>query len=195
VSLPHVACRGTADTPIVVGVTTTWGTRLRRIRGGPGLTQTEPLAWTRDGTGLVVVARSGAAPPLSAVIDVHTGIRRAVFPSYGLGSGGVWSSGHRFLALSAIDSASRASLLIVDGAFRSLVGAFTFGQQAYAWAPRRPLLALASGSSIRVFDAAVRRVVATIPVRAPYGISVDSLAWAADARSLTVVVAPGLGHD
>jgi YVTN family beta-propeller protein len=130
-------------------------------------------------------------------MDLRTGNRRAAFPSYVSMGHGALSSGRRFFAMPATDSSSRASLLVVDSAFRSSVGSFTVGQQAYAyaWAPGRPWLAFASSSSVRVFDASTRRVIATIPVRAPFGFGADSLAWAPDAHSVTMVAEPGLGHD
>jgi hypothetical protein len=196
VSLPHRACHEVEAEPTVVGVTRTWKGPLHRIPGPRRLPWAEPLAWTRDGSGILVVA--GGDPtrwPVTTVIDLRTGNRRPAFPSYVSMGNGAWSSGRRFFAMPTTDSSSRASLLVVDSAFRSRVGAFAFGQHAYAWAPGRPWLAFASGKSVRVFDASTRRVIATIPVRAPFGFGVDSLTWAPDARSVTMVAEPGLGHD
>jgi DNA-binding beta-propeller fold protein YncE len=197
VSLPHLVCREAAAAPTVIAVTRTWDGPLHRILGPPRQPWTELLAWTRDGSGLLVVGGDRAQSPAATVIDLQTGNRRAAFPSYVSMGHGAWSSGRRFFAMPATDSSSRASLLVVDGAFRSRVGSFTVGQQAYAyaWAPGRPWLAFASSSSVRVFDASTRRVIATIPVRAPFGFGADSLAWAPDAHSVTMVAEPGLGHD
>ena len=118
-----------------------------------------------------------------------------MLPSYaGLGDGGSWSDGRRFFAVAAVDSARRGTLLVLDGTLVHRVAAFTYGQ-AYAWAPVRPWLAIETDKGVRVFDASTRRVVATIPVRAPYGFGVESLTWAPDTRSVTVIAAPGLGHD
>jgi WD40 repeat protein len=197
VSLPHLACREVAAAPTVIGVTRTWDGPLHRIVGPPRLPWTELLAWTPDGSGLLVAGGDHTQWPVTTVIDLRTGKRRAAFPSYVSMGHGAWSSGRRFFAMPTTDSSSRASLLVVDSAFRSRVGSFTVGQQAYAyaWAPGRPWLAFASGSSVRVFDASTRRVIATIPVRAPFGFGVDSLAWAPDAHSVSMVAEPGLGHD
>jgi hypothetical protein len=196
ISLPHRACREVEGQSTVVGVTRTWKGPLRRILGPPPLPWAEPLAWTRDGSGILVVAGGDLTRwPVTTAIDLRTGNRRVVFPSYVSMGDGAWSSGRRFFAMPATDSASRASLLVVDGAFRSRVGSFTFGQQAFAWAPGHPWLAFASGSSVRVFDASRRRVIATIPMRAPFGFGVDSLTWASDARSISMVAKPGFGHD
>jgi YVTN family beta-propeller protein len=197
VSLPHLACREVTAAPTVIAVTKTWDGPLHRILGPPRVPWTELLAWTRDGGGLLVSAGDRTQWPVTTVIDLRTGNRRAAFPSYVSMGHGAWSSGRRFFAMPTTDSSSRASLLVVDSAFRSRVGSFMVGQQAYAyaWAPGRPLLAFASRSSVRVFDAATRRVIATIPVRAPFGFGVDSLSWAPDERSVTVIAAPGLGHD
>lgn len=196
VSLPHRACREVEAEPTVVGVARTWEGPIHRIAGPARLPWAEPLAWIRDGSGLVVVAGGDRTRwPVTTVIDLRTGIRRAVFPSYVSMGNGAWSGGRRFFAMPTTDSSSRASLLVVDGAFRHRVGSFAFGQQAFAWAPGRPWLAFASGTSVRVFDASKRRVIATIPVRAPFGFGVDSLAWAPDAHSVTIIAEAGLGHD
>jgi hypothetical protein len=195
VSLPHRACKGVAGTPVVVGVTDAWRGPLRRIAWRPRLSIAEPLAWTRSGHALLVSGSDQTGNAAAAVMDLRTGRRRAAFPSFTLGGAGKWSSGQRFLALPALDWGSYASLLVVDGAFRSAVGSFMFGQQGYAWAPGRPWLAFASAQSVRVFDASTRRVIATIPVRARYGFAAESLAWAPDASSISIVAAPGLGHD
>ncbi|MDX6578640.1 MAG: hypothetical protein QOJ47_189, partial [Gaiellales bacterium] len=197
VSLPHLACREVTAAPTVIAVTKTWDGPLHRILGPSRVPWTELLAWTRDGGGLLVSAGDRTQWPVTKVIDLRTGNRRAAFPTYVSMGHGAWSSGRRFFAMPTTDSSSRASLLVVDSAFRSRVGSFTVGQQAYAyaWAPGRPLLAFASSSSVRVFDASTRRVIATIPVRAPFGFGVDSLSWAPDERSVTVIAAPGLGHD
>jgi DNA-binding beta-propeller fold protein YncE len=197
VSLPHLECREVAAAPTVIAVTRTWDGPLHRILGPRRLPWTELLAWTRDGSGLLVTGGDRTQWPVTAVIDLRTGNRRAAFPSYVSMGHGAWSSGRRFFVMPTTDASSRASLLVVDSAFRSRVGSFTVGQQAYAyaWAPGHPWLAFASSSSVRVFDASTRRVIATIPVRAPFSFGVDSLTWSPDARSVTMVAEPGLGHD
>ena len=51
------------------------------------------------------------------------------------------------------------------------------------------------GPGIIVFDAPSARIVATIPVHAPYGFYVDWLRWERSGRSIVITAAPGLGHD
>ena len=129
------------------------------------------------------------------LVDPTTGKGARVVSSYeGVGSGGTWSSGHRFFAIEAIDGARRQRLLLLDGTLRHPIAALRYGQPL-AWAPHGQLLAFRTLTSIRIFDASARRVIATIPVRAPYGFSADSLSWAPDERSVTVRAGPGLGHD
>jgi hypothetical protein len=195
VSLPHRPCRGVAAQPTVVGVSAPWTGPVHRMLGPPRLPRAVPLAWTRDGDGILVTGSDRMRQPVSAVLDPRSGSRRVVFGSYiSLAPGGVWSRGRRFFAMPAIDGAIQ-SLLVVDRSLRTLVGSLLFAQQAYAWAPHRQWLACADSMGIRVFDASARHVIATIPVQAPFGFYVDSLRWARDERSVTVLAAPGLGHD
>jgi hypothetical protein len=190
VSLPHHGCGGHGL--IVVAVADRRRGPVRRI----AKPHTVPVAWTWDGSGLLVEHWDGAGSGTSMLVDPETGKGRVVLPSYpGLGGPGSWSDGRRFIAVAAIDSARRGTLLVLGRTLVHPVAAFTFGQQAYAWAPHRQWLAVVSSSRIRVFDASTRRVIATIPVKAPYGFGVDSLTWARDERSVTVIAAPGLGHD
>jgi hypothetical protein len=195
VSLPHLACRGVEAAPTVVGVSATWTGPVHRMLGPPHLPWAVPLAWTRRGDGILVTGWDDTRQPVSAVLDPRSGRRRVVFGSYiSPAPGGAWSWGRRFFAMPAIDGAIQ-SLLVVDRSLRALVGSLLFAQQAYAWAPHRQWLAFVDDASIRIFDASTRRVMATIPVQAPFGFSVDALTWAQDGRSVTVVAAPGLGHD
>jgi YVTN family beta-propeller protein len=191
VSLPGRGCGGAGLTEVAVCDARTG--RMRRLTKPDSV----PVAWTWDGSGLLVEYWDAATSGRSMLVDPETGKGRVVLPSYpGLGTGpGPWSHGRRFIAVGAIDSARRATLLVLDRTLVDRLGAFTFGQQSYMWAPGRPWLAFQSSSSVRVFDASTRRVIATIPVKAPYGFSVESLTWASDERSVTVIAAPGLGHD
>jgi hypothetical protein len=56
-------------------------------------------------------------------------------------------------------------------------------------------LAVQMRRGILVFDAPSARVVATIPVRAPYGHNVDWIRWDQSERSIVISATPGLGHD
>jgi hypothetical protein len=189
VSLPHHGCDGRRL--IVVAVSDVRTGRMRRITRP----WTTPVAWTRDGRGLLIVKRDSTGSGDWSVVDPATGSGRRVLPSYeGFGTAGRWSSGHRFFAVTAIDAARRQTLVLLDGTLRNRVAAFTFGQ-LLAWAPRGPLVAYSNGAGIGILDAATRRVIATIPVHVPYGFSAEQLVWARDERSVTVVVMPGLGHD
>jgi hypothetical protein len=150
--------------------------------GPPRLPWAVPLAWTRDGDGILVTGQDRRRQPVSAVLDPRSGRRRVVFGSYiSPAPGGAWSRGRRFSAMPAIDGAIQ-SLLVVDRSLRTLVRSLLFAQQAYAWAPQRQWLAFVDTTSLRIFDASTRRVTATIPVQTPFGFSVDSLTWARDGR-------------
>jgi hypothetical protein len=48
---------------------------------------------------------------------------------------------------------------------------------------------------VRIIDAATGHVTARIPANTPYGLSVQSLRWALDGRSLLVAAIPSPGHD
>jgi hypothetical protein len=189
VSLRHHGCDG--KRLIVVAVADARHGPMRRI------TQpwTDPVSWTRDGHSLLIEKHDRTGSGVSLLVDPRTGLGRVVLGSYnGFLGAGAWSDGRRFFAISAIDSLRRGTLLVLDGTLRRRVGTFTFGQ-AQSWAPHRQWLAVVSGTSIRVFDASARRVIATIPVRAPFGLGIESLSWTPDERSMTLIAAPGLGHD
>jgi hypothetical protein len=189
VSMPHRGCDGSRQT--VVGVSKAMGGAMRRIAKPP----TVPIAWTRDSRRLLVEARRPSGASVVRLVDPRTGTGPRVLSSYStLGRGGIWSNGHRFFALAAINNRQHGELLLIDGSLRRRVALFTYPRQ-FSWSQTGQLLAIATDTSIKVFDAAVRRTIATIPIHAPYGIGVESITWARDGQTVDIVAAPSLDHD
>ena len=103
--------------------------------------RTSPVTWTRDGRSLLIVRRDSAVRASGCSSTRRTGKgARVVSPYEGIGSGGTWSSGHRFFAIEALDGARRQTLLLLDGTLRHPVAALRYGQPL-AWAPHGQLLA------------------------------------------------------
>jgi Tol biopolymer transport system component len=186
VSRPQTGCNGRGGT--VVAVSDATRGRMRRIT----TPQTTPIAWSGDGSRLLIADRGADA---SRLVDVRTGKGAFVFPAYGPLESGSWSNGRRYYAALAQDLArSEQTLVIADGAFRRIVKKLGYAN-LHTWAPRQQRLAVANQTSVRVLDAATGRTVATIPAQTPNGIVVQALAWDHNERSLTIVASPSLGHD
>jgi hypothetical protein len=188
VSPPHTGCNGHGGS--VVAVADAVRAQMRRIT----TPQTTPIAWTRDGTRLLIAVRD-SADATSRLIDPRTGKGHPVFPSYGSLANGAWSTTHRFFAGLSINLANRRQvLLVVNGALTRVIESQAY-PTLYAWAPRRQWLAIANHNSIRVLNALTGRFVATIPADTPNGLSLQSITWAHDGNALSIVASPSLGHD
>jgi hypothetical protein len=185
---PHQSCR---SSDVAVAVSDTRSGRTRRV----SMPYTEPIAWTGDGSKLLVIGRTASGTGIATLVAPDTGASRSVLPSIAaLGASGEWSHGRRFFAVPGTENAQRAGLVVLDARLSHEVAAFTFGS-AYAWAPSGQRLAVQMAQGIVVFDAPSARVVATIPVRAPYGYNVDWIRWDHSERSIVISAMPGLGHD
>ena len=185
---PHQSCR---SSDLGVAVSDVRSGRTHRV----SMPYTEPVAWTGDGSKLLVTGRTPSGTGIATLLAPDTGAARSVLSSIAaLGPSGEWSHGRRFFAVPGSEDALRAGLVVLDARLSHEVAAFTFGA-TYAWAPSGQRLAVQVEHGIVVFDAASARVVETIPVNAPYGYDVDWIRWDRSERSLVISAAPGLGHD
>ncbi|MDX6629337.1 MAG: hypothetical protein QOH00_1583 [Gaiellales bacterium] len=188
VSSAHTGCNGHGG--VVVAVSDATSGRMRRITGP----QSAPIAWTRDGSQLLIATRDTTGSATSRLINPHTGKGRVAFPSYEPLVGGAWSPAHRFFAALATNASRQQVLVIVGGSFTGPVKALGYAT-LYAWAPRRQLLAIATRTNIRVFDPSTGLVLTMIPAHTPYGLVVQSLVWDHSERTLRIAALPSLGHD
>jgi hypothetical protein len=187
VSPPRTGCNGHGG--VVVAVADATRGHMRRIT----TPQSAPIAWTRDGSRLLIGAQDAAGTFTSHLIDPRTGEGSVAFPSYGRLVEGIWSHDRRFFAALAF-TGTRQVLVLADGSFAGPVE--ELGEVTrYAWAPRRQLLAIASFKDIRVLDALSGRIVATVPATTTYGLVVLSIAWNRGGRSLRIEASPALGRD
>ena len=189
VSPPHGGCAGHGHSEVLV-TDRDGGNRLR-IAEPPSA---QPVAWSQSGSGLLIAVQDGL-DGISRLVDLRTGKAETVLRTVSVLRPGAWSAGHRFLAATAVDRASRRQVVvIVSGSLRRVVRAVVFGQQ-FAWSAKRQWLAVSEEKRILVLDAVTGRTVAAIPVHTLYGYGTLSLSWAQNERSLVAAVVPSIGHD
>jgi hypothetical protein len=191
VSRPHSGCNG-HDASSVVAIAKARGGPMRRI----STQRSVPVTWTRDGSALLVAVydpANGAAGGSSLLVDAKTGRARPVSGLLSTIGAGSWSAGRHFYAAFTIE-AGRQALAILDGSLKHVVRTVPFVTQ-FAWAPRMQWIAVATQDGVSVVSATTGRTLSTIPAVTPYGLSVQSLAWSPDGRSITMIAAPAAGHD
>jgi hypothetical protein len=188
VSPAHTGCNGHGG--VVVAVSDARAGHMRRVTHP----QSAPIAWTRDGSRLLIATQDSKGAATLRLINPRTGKGRVAFSSYEPFVGGTWSPAHRFFAALTASAGHEQGLVIVDGPFTGPVKALGYAA-LYAWAPRRQLLAIATQTNIRVLNASTGRVLTTIPAHTPYGVAVQSLVWDYNERTLRIDAIPSLGHD
>jgi hypothetical protein len=191
VARPHSGCNG-HDATSVVAIAKAEGGPMRRI----STQRSVPVTWTRDGSALLVAVydpTNGATGGSSLLVDPKTGRARPVSGLLNTIGTGTWSPARRFYAAFTIEQTDQA-LAILDGALKHVVRTVPLVTQ-FAWAPERQWVAVATQGGVNVVSAATGRTVSTIPAVTPYGLSVQSLGWSADGRSIVMIAAPAAGHD
>jgi WD40 repeat protein len=189
VSPPGAGCSGGGGSDVLV--TAEEGGGRQRIVEPPSA---RPVAWTQNGSGLLIASREDGRDGSSRLVDLRTGKAETVLPTVSVLRPGAWSAGHRFYAAIAIDRSSRKQVVvIVSGSLRRLVRVVVFGQ-VFAWSPKRQWLAVSEEKRIRVLNAVTGRTVAAIPVRTLYGFATWLLTWDPNGRSLIAAVGPSSGR-